>query len=269
MSPIHPDPTEHGAVGGTGALLGRGQVMHARLVPRLHAFRYPSWFLMLPMRRLRTHPTLPGVAINRRGIVSFHDLDHGDGQGDALGWVERLLHSQGVHADGEIWLQTFPRLWGWVFKPVSFWYAHGADGHLRAVVAEVNNTFGERHAYVLHADDPTDHLPWGAPLQARKVLHVSPFCQPSGRYRFRFMRTARTAEPGERLLARVDHDDESGQPLLRTSWSGNLQPLTHRALWWACAAMPLQSLSVVARIHWHALRLWLKHVPLYTHPRHV
>ena len=137
------------------------------------------------------------------------------------------------------------------------------------VLGDGHNPYGGRHAYVLHADDPTDRLPWGTPLQARKVLHVSPFCQPSGRYRFRFMRTASPSEPGERLLARVDHDDESGQPLLRTSWSGQLQPLTHRALWWACAAMPLQSLSVVARIHWHALRLWLKHVPIYTHPRHV
>jgi DUF1365 family protein len=142
------------------------------------------------------------LARNRFGLLAFHDRDHGDGGADALAWIEALLASEGVaDADGEIWLHTYPRVLGYVFKPVSFWYCHRADGSLAAVVAEVNNTFGERHCYLL--DEPG--LAWGRELRARKVFHVSPFCQVEGRYRFRFMRTA------ERTVARIDHDDDDGR----------------------------------------------------------
>ena len=151
--------------------------------------------------------------------MSFHDRDHGDGRADALAWLDELLAAEGVHdADGEVWLHTYPRVLGYVFKPVSFWYCHRSDGSLAAVVAEVNNTFGERHCYLL--DGP--ELAFGRELTARKVFHVSPFCQVQGQYRFRFMRTA------ERTVARVDHDDDAGA-LLQTSVSGQLQPLTRHA----------------------------------------
>jgi DUF1365 family protein len=144
---------------------------------------------------------------------------------------------------------------GYVFKPVSFWYVHRPDGRLHAVLAEVNNTFGERHCYLLQGAE----LGWGRELQARKVMHVSPFCALEGGYRFRFMRTA------DRLIARVDHDDDRG-PLIQTALSGALQPLTavsvRRAIW----GWPLMSFGVVARIHWQALKLWLKRVPFHRKP---
>jgi uncharacterized protein len=164
-------------------------------------------------------------------------------------------------ANGEVWLQTFPRVLGFAFKPVSFWYAHAADGRLVAVLAEVNNTFGERHAYLLHGDA----LGWGREMTAAKVFHVSPFCATRGDYRFRFMRTEPDAAGPARLVARVDHDDADG-PLLCTSVSGRLQPLTRDALWRIWLAMPLLTLGVVARIHWQALRLWFKRVPFVRKP---
>ena len=236
-------------------LLGRGEVRHRRLRPVEHAFAYPTFFLLLPMRRLREHG--PGELVrNRRGLVSFHDRDHGEGGPDALGWIEALLASQGItDADGEIWLHTYPRVLGYAFKPVSFWYAHRADGSLAAVVAEVNNTFGERHCYLL--DGPG--LGWGRELRAAKVFHVSPFCQVRGSYRFRFMRT------DERTVARIDYDDGEGT-LLQTSVSGHLQPLTARAARQAFLATPMMTLGVIARIHWHALRLWLSRVPFHSKP---
>ena len=172
----------------------------ARLRPVEHAFRYPGYFLMLPLRSLRTQPDA-ALRRNRLGWLSFHDSDHGEGGCDALAWFEQLLHSEGIaDADGEVWLHTFPRVLGYVFKPVSFWYAHRADGSLAAVLAEVNNTFGERHAYLLAGPD----LDWGREQVARKQFHVSPFCEVRGEYRFRF-------ERGEdRTLARVDLHDEDG-----------------------------------------------------------
>jgi uncharacterized protein len=241
------------------AWLGLGPVRHQRLAPRPHGFTYPSCFLMLPMRSLRQEPD-PHLPRNRAAWIAFHDSDHGDGGPDALAWLESTLQREGVtDADGEIWLQCFPRVLGHSFKPVSFWYCERADGSLAAVLAEVHNTFGERHAYLLQGEG----LAHGAEVQARKVFHVSPFCAVQGRYRFRFQRRD-GAEP--RLIARIDHDDAQGQPLLITSVAGRLQAITPQALRAAALAQPLHSLMLVARIHWQALQLWLKRVPWFSKP---
>jgi hypothetical protein len=237
------------------ALIGVGEVRHQRLRPVGHRFRYPTWFLLLPMRTLRERPC-DSLPRNRFGWVSFFDRDHGDGGPDALAWLEGLLAREGIaDADGEVWLHTYPRVLGYVFKPVSFWYCHRTDGSLAAIVAEVNNTFGERHVYLLQGPE----LGWGREVRACKVFHVSPFCAIEGRYRFRFMRTA------DRTVARIEHDDATG-PLLLTSVSGVLAPLTAPRIHRALRRMPLLTLGVMARIHWQALQLWLRQVPFFRKP---
>jgi DUF1365 family protein len=239
-------------------LLGTGVVRHCRLRPQVNAFTYPTCFLLLPMRALREQAS-PALRRNRFGLLGFHDRDHGAGGPDALAWIDGLLNAEGVltGADerGEIWLQTYPRVLGYAFKPVSFWYCHRHDGTLAAVLVEVNNTFGERHCYLLAGPDTG----WGRELMARKVFHVSPFCQVQGQYRFRFMRS------GHRTVARIEHDDEAG-PLLKTSVSGELAELTPRRARAAFFGLPLMTLGVIASIHWQALRLWLKRVPLVSKP---
>ena len=237
------------------ALLGTGTVRHRRLRPTEHAFAYPTYFLLLPMRSLRAAPE-PALCRNRFGLMSFHDRDHGDGRADALAWLDELLQAEGVlDASGEAWLQTYPRVAGYAFKPVSFWHCHRLNGTLAAIVAEVNNTFGERHCYLLTGAQ----LAYGRELVAQKVFHVSPFCSVEGSYRFRFMRTA------ERCVARIDHDNDAG-PLIETSVSGHLQPLTAAAVRSAFFGMPLMTLGVLLRIHWHALQLWAKRVPFFSKP---
>ena len=244
----------------TRALIGFGQVRHTRLRPRRNAFAYPTCFLMLPMRSLRAHG--PGaLARNRRAALAFHDTDHGIGGPDALAWVEQLLAQHGIGGvDGEIWLHTYPRVLGHTFKPVSFWFCHRADGSLRAVVAEVNNTFGERHCYLLDAPR------YGVPCRADKVFHVSPFCPVQGEYRFVFMRTRRGGNE-DRTVARIDYLDEAGGPvLIATSVSGTLVALDahsqRRALW----GHPMLTLAVIARIHWQAVRLAFKRTPFFRQP---
>ena len=248
-----------GAAAPAAALIGFGQVRHTRTRPQTNAFAYPTHFLMLPMRALRTHG--PGaLARNRWSSLAFYDCDHGDGGPDALAWIEGLLAQQGVHGvDGEIWLHTYPRVWGYTFKPVSFWHCHRADGSLAAIVAEVNNTFGERHCYLL--PEPR----YGQVLTASKHLHVSPFCPVQGHYRFVFMRSERADAP--RLVARIDyHDEADAEAIVRTSVSGALLPLNaatqRRATW----RHPLMTLAVIARIHWQALRLWTKKTPFFRQP---
>ena len=244
-------------------LMGFGQVRHTRLKPVRHAFAYPTYFLMLPLRSMQRFGA-GALAYNRWGALSFFDADHGDKiatgtdakQGSALAWLDALLQAHGIDdATGEVWLHCYPRVLGFTFKPVSFWYCHRADDSLRAVVVEVNNTFGERHCYLL------DHPQYGVEQKANKVFHVSPFCPVEGGYRFRFMVTpART-----RTVARIDYDDASG-PLIETSVSGELLPLTpatlRRALW----RYPAMTFAVVARIHWQALQLFIKRVRFFKKP---
>ncbi len=249
-------------------LLGFGTVRHTRLRPARNEFAYPTYFLMLPMRAMQQAGSAAAngpLARNRRAALSFFDCDHGDGrgpaQGGALAWLDDLLRGQGIlDATGEVWLHCYPRVLGYTFKPVSFWYCHGAaqeGGALRAIVVEVNNTFGERHCYLL------DRPAFGAELETAKVFHVSPFCKVEGRYRFRFMRTARG--DAEKTVARIDYDDNQGA-LLRTSVSGTLHPITPRAIRTALWRYPAMTLGVVAHIHLQAARLWLKRVKFLSKP---
>ncbi len=252
-------------------LLGMGEVRHTRLRPVRNRFVYPTYFLMLPMRSLRAAASA-ALRRNRFGLISFYDRDHGDGRADSLAWIDDLLAREGVvDATGEVWLHCYPRVLGHTFKPVSFWYCHRADDSLAAVVVEVNNTFGERHCYLLDGVD----LAFGRELHASKVFHVSPFCDVTGSYRFRFMRDAAHPAPGSgrmntpmsptRTIACIDHHDAHGA-LIRTSVSGRLLPLTTQRARAAFFGMPLMTLGVIARIHWQALRLWAKRVPFVPKP---
>jgi DUF1365 family protein len=236
-------------------LLGFGEVRHTRLRPVRHAFHYPTFFLLLPLRTMHRTGS-PALAHNRRGAISFHDRDHGDGRANALQWLDALLHEHGIaDADGEAWLHCYPRVLGYTFKPVSFWYCHRADSTLRAVVVEVNNTFGERHCYLL--DAPA----WGVQLHADKAFHVSPFCPVEGSYRFRFMVTPAR----DRTVVRIDYDDAAGA-LLRTSVSGRLEAATASALRRALWRHPLLTLALIGRIHWQAVQLALRRVRWFSKP---
>ena len=244
------------------ARIGFGEVRHRRLAPIAHAFAYPTCFLLLPLRSLRRAAD-PVLARNRRAMFGFRDADHGDGRADSLAWLDELLAGEGiVDADGEAWLHCIPRMFGFAFKPVSFWYAHRADGTLAAIVVEVNNTFGERHCYLLAGEQ----LAFGRTLEARKVFHVSPFCETRGDYRFRFMRTDLAPDDGQgrtavRVELRVD-----GALLLVTSVSGRVEPLTRASVRFALWTLPAMTAAIVARIHWHALKLWLRKLAIVPKP---
>jgi uncharacterized protein len=233
--------------------IGFGQVRHKRVKPVAHAFAYPTYFLMLPMRSLSTM-TSSVLKRNHWAALSFYDKDHGDGRSDALSWIDELLKNEGIEdATGEIWLHCYPRVFGYTFKPVSFWYCHRTDNTLRAILVEVNNTFGERHCYLL--DKPV----LGAEQTAAKVFHVSPFNCVEGHYRFRFMATDNST------LACVDYDDCTG-PLLETSISGELEILSPHSIRKALWRYPMMTCGVIARIHWQAFKLWRKRLAYVVKP---
>jgi uncharacterized protein len=237
-----------------------GQVRHARLRPSAHSFVYPAFFLRVPIHAISTLESKSASAwfgINRNAALSFFEKDHGGNASEGKSnwtWIVDLLNAQKLETPNKVWLHAFSRVLGYSFKPVSFWFCHRADESLIAIVAEVNNTFGERHIYLL-----TDAPKFGQTLQASKVFHVSPFCAVEGNYTFRFLNTS------SHTVARVDHSDNVG-PLLLTSLSGELHALTGSNIARALLKYPLFTFGVVARIHWHALRLWLKRVPFFSKP---
>ncbi|HXZ09579.1 MAG TPA: DUF1365 domain-containing protein [Paraburkholderia sp.] len=237
------------------AWLLTGRVMHERLRPRHHRFSYPVFCVRCNVARLATLQRW-WFGIDRGSLLSLYRRDHGPCDGSDLEqWMRGQLVAAGIAADGEIWLQAFPRVLGYAFNPVSFWFCHDREGQLRALLAEVRNTFGERHAYLLCAGD-------GAPITAssvltcRKVLHVSPFCRVEGHYAFRVRETQRATSVA------IDYHDADGL-LIRTALGGSLAPLTCTSALHALMRQPFLTFAVIVRIHWQALRLAIKRVPFY------
>ncbi len=236
-----------------------GQVMHKRLFPKVNGFTYGIYYLCLPLSKIRDIPSSWRFGIDRPALSSFLTRDHGARDGGDLGvWARGLLKQAQVDtADGEIMLLTMPRTLGHVFNPVSFWLCHDSAGHLRAVICEVNNTFGETHSYICKppAGGVIENETW---MEAEKVFHVSPFLKREGRYRFRF------ALQGQQVGIWIDFYDAESKKQLLTALSGRLCPLTassqRRAFW----RHPLVALVAVMRIHWHAVKLvakGIKYIP--------
>ena len=237
------------------------QVMHKRTAPKVNQFTYGVYYLMLPVRALEDMKRWRLFGINRFNLLSFYDRDHGARDGsDCRQWARNMLESYGVdHHAMSIWLVTMPRVLGYVFNPVSFWMCVDEDEKLRAVIAEVNNTFGETHSYLLLPENGGEFSAddW---IEADKQFHVSPFLQVEGFYRFRF------AWQKEKLGIWIDyHTEEYGRTLL-TSVVGKRKSLTQRRLWQSFWQVPLVSIKVIVLIHWQALRLWWKGVKHFPKP---
>jgi DUF1365 family protein len=240
-----------------------GEVLHRRFLPIDHAFRYPAYFLRLPLSWYESDnpPGRPWLlGLDRFNLFSVMRRDYGARDGSPLApWIRNLLHAHGLQcADGDIALYTLPRVLGYAFNPVTFWMCHDRQGRLRAVLCEVSNTFGEHHNYLVSNEDGAP-IGTGACLSARKVFHVSPFFPVDGEYRFRFH------EAQGRCLFRIDYH-RAGQPHLSTALSGMAAAPSDMRLLRAFLRLPWMMAGVIARIHLQALRLWWKGAAFHRKP---
>jgi DUF1365 family protein len=225
-----------------------GQVMHHRLRPLAHGFRYRLAMYRLDLAELDTiNARLRLFGVDRTKPVSFWRADHAtDVRAQlAAGGIADIIERVEVVANC--------RIFGYVFNPVSFFFCYATGDQMVAIVVEVNNTFGETHTYVLRCDaQPVDR-------QAKKVFHVSPFFTLDGTYRFRFDVTP------HHLDACIDLY-RGGQPLFVSRLSLDRRPLTDRSVAAALLRYPLVTAKIIAAIHWEALRLWWKGVPVQHKP---
>ena len=237
--------------------LYKGKVGHARLGGISNAFAYESLFIYFPIHR-RQELASRLFGYNQWRLFGYYDADHGDG-GDPEPWIRRILKDHHIDfADGDIYLHALPRILGFVFNPVSFWYCHDQQQQLRAVLCEVNNTFGERHCYLLTAEDK-GVIDAETVLIREKVFHVSPFYPVNGHYEFKFARQAN--------FRRVQIDYwQDGQLSLKTHVSGHAMAMKDRNLLKLFAQLGWATVVVVARIHWQALKLWRQGVSFHRKP---
>lgn len=240
-----------------GSALYVGRVMHQRLRPRRHRLAYRIYSVLVDIDELpQLHERLRLFSVDRFNLFSFHAGDYGDGSGrDLRAQVEARLREAGLPTGGAIRLLTMPRLLGHVFNPLSVWFCHAPGGELQAIVYEVNNTFGQRHSYLIPVDDASGPV---VDQRCDKRMYVSPFNGMDLRYRFRI------AAPGESVSIGVSVHDADGA-VLNARQDGQRTALSDLALLRVFLTHPLLTLKVVAAIHWQALRLWIKRVPL--HPR--
>ena len=261
---------------------GFGVTRHKRLWPQENGFDVGSVFVRLPMRAIASQPAsrlaFGLFGLNKPSPIGFADSDHfgrSKTHGSALAAIDRLLTEQGItsctdSAAGEVWLHTFPRVLGYAFKPVSFWFCHDRTNLLRAVVVEVHNTFGEQHCYLLHHKDGSP-LVDGQTVVAQKVFHVSPFFPVRGDYRFRWHLGMSALNPN-RSVVRIDYMDVHHHPeqpndiTLSTSISGQHVPVTVWSTLRVLIGYPFNALMVVLRIHFQALKLWFKGAHFYRLP---
>jgi hypothetical protein len=230
-----------------------GTLMHVRRSPARNVFRYPlaSWLFDLDeLPELERRLAL--FSVNRTNVVSLRDRDHFDGTAPLKQAVLDLVGDPSVE---HVLLLTQPRVFGYVFNPVSFYWCYRADGSLACMVAEVSNTFGERLPEVLRGPELR--------YEHRKRLHVSPFFGLDQSYEYAF------SQPGDEVWARMHVRDDDGERPLTGVLHGRRRELTNASLALLLLRYPLQPLQVTALIHWQALKLYLKRVPFHHKPPFV
>jgi uncharacterized protein len=237
-----------------------GKVMHARLKPVMHRFTYSVFTVLVDLDRIAEAGRLsPLFSIARWNLLSFNPFDHGAGAGSLRAHINGLLERAGLEGPARVVLWCYPRVLGFVFNPISVYFAYDHAGQCSAVIYEVRNTFGEMHTYVAPVA-PGELSEAGIRQQRDKLFYVSPFLDMPMRYHFRLK------PPGDQISVRILETDCAG-PILAATFHGDHKPLTSRAIAKQLMRVPFLTLKVVAGIHWEALKLWIKGARFHSRPK--
>lgn len=245
------------------ACLLSGEVMHQRLSPKRNGFTYPIYYLGLPLQKIDELDQQKTLSVDRFARTSFYRKDHGSRESDCdlTAWAYDRLADYGLHERvEEVTLITMPRIYGFVFNPVSFWLCFDESHDLIALLYEVNNTYGETHLYVCAHEDGSKFLndQW---ISANKEFHVSPYLKREGTYKFKINLDE------DQLSLWINFVDADGTPMLATCLKGVLSPLTRQSLNRAFWRMPFIPQQVISLIFWQALKLKAKGLTFFSLPQ--
>ena len=231
-----------------------GSVIHKRFKPKEHTFSYKVFSLFLDLDEInKIDKEIPFFSYNKFNLISFHDKDHGDRNNNSLKeWVITNLKNIDINEKNiKIKILCYPRIFGYVFNPLSIFFIYDTDSNPIAILYEVKNTFGEQHTYVFKIDIKDKQIS----NNCKKKFYVSPFMDLESKYFFKVL------IPSERLSVIIDQRDKEGK-LLFASQDGERVRINSKNLLISYLKHPLMTLKIISAIHYEALKLWIKGVKL-------
>jgi len=231
------------------SVIYNGKVIHRRFKPKEHYFKYNVFSLLIDLDELEIiQNKIKIFSYNKFNIISFYDTDHGQRDGTSLKkWIIKNLKDIGINNENiQIKLLCYPRIFGYVFNPLSVFFIYDQNSRLISILYEVKNTFGEQHTYIFKTDDDKTII-----NNCSKKFHVSPFIEMECHYYFRVLK------PSDKISVIIDQSDKDGK-LLYASQDGNARELNEKNLIISYISHPLMTFKIIVAIHYEALKLWLK-----------
>jgi len=230
-----------------------GKVIHKRFKPKEHYFKYNVFSLLIDLNELEEiNKYINFFSYNKFNIISFYDKDHGDRDGSSIKlWVKKNLRNIGIMTeDISIKLLCYPRIFGYVFNPLSTYFIYNKHSELISIFYEVKNTFGEQHTYIFKAQDEKT-----VQNKCKKKFYVSPFIEMDCEYHFK------TLNPREQLSVVINQNDKDGK-LLFASQDGISKDFNNKNLIFSYLTHPLMTFKIIGAIHYEAFKLWAKRIKL-------
>ena len=230
-----------------------GKVIHKRFKPKEHYFKYNVFSLLIDLNELEEiNKYIKFFSYNKFNIISFYDKDHGDRDGSSIKlWVKKNLRNIGIMTeDISIKLLCYPRIFGYVFNPLSTYFIYNKRSELISIFYEVKNTFGEQHTYIFKAQDEKT-----VQNKCKKKFYVSPFIEMDCEYHFK------TLNPREQLSVVINQNDKDGK-LLFASQDGVSKDFNNKNLILSYLTHPLMTFKIIGAIHYEAFKLWAKRIKL-------
>ena len=227
-----------------------GTVIHKRFKPKVHFFKYKVFSILIDISEINLlHKNLKIFSYNRFNIISFYDVDHGPRDGTSVKeWVIKNLKDNQIDTkDIKIKLLCYPRIFGFVFNPLSVFFIYNKKSELISILYEVKNTFDEQHTYIFKNRENENLIKH----TCKKKFHVSPFIEMNCTYFFKILK------PGDKISVIIDQYDEEGK-LLYASQDGSRIELNNKNLFLSYLKHPLMTFKIIAAIHFEAFKLWIK-----------